>query len=366
MKKSVYILSAAALIGSLVTTALAQSVLLSEEELERERAATEDLNARELGKAGLSQQTQPPQRIDPSRLRQVDPNRTLQIDPKALQRPDMVLEIERKGMRSREEISSLVAEVTPKFSPRAIMETDNASWQKEFDPRRFAEAVDDPELSEALEKVPDEARANGTYVVTTPSSRLRVDLRLGRVRYDNRKRTFSPEMLGKPVPDEKSAVNRAMPVFEAFALSSSDMKLIRQNVQAMAFGRPESEKPEMTAEVYALTSLDRRLGDLPVLGSNSMVALNPNGEVQRAGINWPSVTSRGDKVMSPSDVSKRAVEALIAEGVPRNAAVDARLAFVPSADGGDLILPSVIYTIEAQPTPYVVSVPIVMGSGDDD
>ena len=125
--------------------------------------------------------------------------------------------------------------------------------------------------------------------------------------------------------------------------------------QMAAGGSAGAEKPERVDEVYRLFVVQRVVNELPVFGSDAVVAVNDRAEVQRAKAAWPAFRmDRSDKLLERGAVLEEAADVLVDSGVSEKAAITASLGYAPVGGlPGNLYVPVAMIAVVDGETPML-------------
>lgn len=112
----------------------------------------------------------------------------------------------------------------------------------------------------------------------------------------------------------------------------------------------------------------RVVNDLPVIGSQALIAMTSQSEVQRLRTQWPAFAMvPGDKLMAREEVLMQAAETLLGQGVLPDSDLRAGLAYAPIGDEqGNAYIPVAVIGAAVEPTPVMISVPLVIGGDPDE
>jgi hypothetical protein len=223
-----------------------------------------------------------------------------------------------------------VQKALPKWDKEILSPSAGPKWSARVGFGEVLKAAGDTEL-----KTP--APKNARRVVDGERV-LRVIPEHGVVRYVNRSLTWSPEKESKLV-DNDIALRTASNALSTLGLPQSEMAKPRVDTQGGRDASNTSPDDSRTYEMYRLVTANRRVSDLPVLGSRARVAVAGSGGIQRMRVKWPPFNMpRGLRLRPQETVAKEIVAQIMKQdpvslaGVPESDLtkfVSAKLAYAP-------------------------------------
>jgi hypothetical protein len=273
-------------------------------------------------------------------------------------------DVARPQAASRERLLELLRAATPSWNESVLQIPDFRNWASQLSAERVAETLEDRELAAVIRRAP-----TGVHLYRTTGSVLRFNPERGELRYVNHGRAvdFRSE-IGK-LPSEEEAQQLALRALTALGLPRDQFRDLKVATQMAGGGPAGSRQMEVRSAIYRLVTVNRRLGELPVLVSGARVAVNPYGQIHRLRMNWPPLSlGKRKRVVETATVLDRAVQVLLDQDVSASAEVRGRLSYVPRDDRDTTaIVPAVHYTVLDPPTPFMFSVPVAEAAeGDDD
>lgn len=188
------------------------------------------------------------------------------------------------------------------------------------------------------------------------SKSMRIRRADGAFRYHSRKRVFTADLKGKPVPGP-DLVNRNMEgLLKNLGFPLAEAAKPDVQTQEMALSGEDNQVSERFP-VYAFFSLQRQIGGIPVEGSTVRAAMNPRGEVQRLKIAWPHFKVRtGAELRSRERVLEEAFQKVLAQDPTEKLRLASRLVYTRTEKGE--YLPAVQVDVSDGETPYRLTVPV--------
>lgn len=208
---------------------------------------------------------------------------------------------------SESQVAAEVQKALPKWDESILSATDGKPWSARIRPDAVLKAVNDSPL-----KIP--AATNARRIVDGERV-LRVIPELGEVRYVNNALNWSPDRPKKLV-DKETALQIVNKAFEGLGMPRPEFDKPRVDTQAGHDASTKSPADSSTFEMYRLVTVNRRIGDLPVLGSRARVAIAGSGSIQRLRVNWPAFTMREGLRLRQRDVVAREIVSLIMKQDP--------------------------------------------------
>lgn len=184
----------------------------------------------------------------------------------------------------------------------------------------------------------------------------KVDFKDGKVRYVNRTRAWNYDLhAGKePVP-ESQAEGLALEALINLGFPAEEIRNSIVRTQ-MAGGAKAGEKTmtELNA-MYRLIFVNREINELPVYGDGARVAVSPEGQIQRLGVNWSEFHIPAElKMRSRRSVIKQAMDEIMTQDPDSEMKVEAHLAYAEVNEGS--FKPVAVLSVHSKPTPYQVVV----------
>lgn len=231
---------------------------------------------------------------------------------------------------SESQVAAEVQKALPKWDESILSPADGNRWSARVRPDAVLKAVNDSPL-----KTP--AATNAPRVVDGERV-LRVSPELGEVRYVNNSLNWSPDRPAKLV-DNETALRIVNNAFDGLGMPRPEFDKPRVDTQAGHDASTTSAADSATFEMYRLVTVNRRIRDLPVLGSRARVAIAGSGRIQRLRVKWPPFTMREGLRLRQRDVVAREIVSLIMQQDPVSLVgvrgsdltkfVSARLAYAP-------------------------------------
>ena len=250
----------------------------------------------------------------------------------------------------------MLDQAIPSWDEAILVQPDTPDWTEKLNLQAAAHAIGAEEFARALQQAP-----NGTEAVQTDGAALRVDPSRGYLRYINRRATVDLANDVGALPDQEKAFQVGMGLLARLGLPAQEFAKPQVETQMAAGGSAGAKEPERVDELYRLFVLQRVVNDLPVFGSNAIVAITDRAEVQRAKAQWPAFRmDRGDKLLARGAVLEAAADVLVDSGVSEKAAVSARLGYAPVGGlPGNPYVPVAMISVVDGETPMLVSAPLV-------
>lgn len=206
--------------------------------------------------------------------------------------------------------SQVVAEVQkalPRWDESILSATDGRRWSARIRPDAVLKAVNDSPL-----RTP--AATNARRVVDGERV-LRVIPELGEVRYVNNSLNWRPDRPEKLV-DNDTALRIVNKAFDGLGMPRPEFDKPRVDTQAGHDASTTSPADSATFEMYRLVTVNRRIRDLPVLGSRARVSIDGSGRVQRLRVKWPPFAMREGLRLRQREVVAREIVSLIMKQDP--------------------------------------------------
>jgi hypothetical protein len=210
---------------------------------------------------------------------------------------------------SESQVAAEVQKALPKWDESILSATDGKQWSAGIRPDAVLRAVNDSPL-----KTP--AATNARRIVDGERV-LRLIPELGEVRYVNNSLNWNPDRREKLV-DKETALQIVNKAFDGLGMPRPEFDKPRVDTQAGHDASTTSPRDSSTFEMYRLVTVNRRIRDLPVLGSRARVAIAGSGSIQRLRVNWPAFTMRAGLRLRQRDVVAREIVSLIMKQDPQS------------------------------------------------
>jgi hypothetical protein len=208
---------------------------------------------------------------------------------------------------SESQIAAEVQKALPKWDENILSAPAGKRWSARIRPDAVLKAVNDSPL-----KTP--AATNARRIVDGERV-LRVIPELGEVRYVNNALNWSPDRPKKLV-DKETALQIVNKAFEGLGMPRPEFDKPRVDTQGGHDASTTTPADSSTFEMYRLVTVNRRIRDLPVLGSRARVAIAGSGSIQRLRVNWPAFTMREGLRLRQRDVVAREIVSQIMKQDP--------------------------------------------------
>lgn len=231
---------------------------------------------------------------------------------------------------SENQVTAEVQKSLPKWDESILTPVDGNRWSAKIRPDAVLRAVNDSPLKTT-------AAANASRIVDGERV-LRVIPELGEVRYVNNSLNWSPDRPAKLV-DNETALQIVNKAFDGLGMPRPEFDKPRVDTQAGHDASTTSPTDSATFEMYRLVTVNRRIRDLPVLGSRARVAVGGSGNIQRLKVKWPPFMMPAGLRLRQREVIAREIVSLIMQQDPISLVgvrgsglrrfVSARLAYAP-------------------------------------
>jgi hypothetical protein len=267
-----------------------------------------------------------------------------------------------KRLADKEAILKILDRALPNWSEDVLKVPDTKDWTQDLTLSSSVRALGAQELVQTLRKIP-----NGAEAVKNKAGALRVDPSRGYVRYVNYNLVVDLRNDVGKLPNEEQVIQLGMKVLSRLGMPVEEFARPSVETQMAAGGSVESGKPERVDEIYRLFVVRRLINELPVFGSNAIVAVTDTGEVQRLKTQWPAFRLEpSDRLLGREEVMESAADTLVDQALSEKAELSAQLGYAPIADApGSAYMPIVLISANDGPTPVLISVPLV-APGDKD
>lgn len=211
----------------------------------------------------------------------------------AQDRPDQEL-----PRMSESQVAAEVQKALPKWDQSILSATDGKRWSATIRPDYVLKALNESPLK-------TRAATNAPRIVDGERV-LRVHPELGEVRYVNNSLNWSPDRREKLV-DNETALQLVNKAFDGLGMPRPEFDKPRVDTQGGRDASTTSPGDSATHEMYRLVTVNRRIRDLPVLGSRARVAIAGSGRIQRLRVKWPPFTMRQGLRLRQRDVVAREI-----------------------------------------------------------
>lgn len=203
---------------------------------------------------------------------------------------------------SESQVAAEVQKALPKWDQSILSATDGKRWSAGIRPDAVLKAVNGSPL-----KTP--AATNARRIVDGDRV-LRLIPEVGEVRYINNSLNWNPDRREKLI-DKETALQIVNKAFDRLGMPRPEFDKPRVDTQAGRDASTTSPADSVTFEMYRLVTVNRRIRDLPVLGSRARVAIAGSGSIQRLRVKWPPFTMRQGLRLRQRDVVAREIVSLI-------------------------------------------------------
>lgn len=208
---------------------------------------------------------------------------------------------------SERQVAAEVQKALPKWDESILSATDGKRWSAGIRPDAVLKAVNGSPL-----KTP--AATNARRIVDGERV-LRIIPEVGEVRYVNNSLNWSPNRSAKLV-DNETALQIVNKAFDGLGMPRPEFDKPSVDTQAGRDGSTKSPADSKTYEMYRLVTVNRRIRDLPVLGSRARVAVAGRGSIQRLRVDWPAFTLRQGLSLRQRDIVAKEIVSLIMKQGP--------------------------------------------------
>ena len=262
-----------------------------------------------------------------------------------------------------DELAKLLDQALPEWDGRLLEVNPGKDWTAEINMDFVVNSLGVRSLAREAKQAPD-----GIQVLKNKRVAVRIDPAEGQIRFVDRSLTpdFSAEKI--VVPSEDAAREIGMKVLDRLGLPREEFGELEILTQMAAGGTSDAKEPEVVDEILRLFVMQRQVNKLPVFGSNAVVALAGEGEIQRLRTQWPAFEMDPDgKILEREAVLKNTAEELLDQNVSSEAKISAQLGYMPleGVPGADYI-PVALIAVEDDLTPLLISAPLVQAGGRDD
>jgi len=262
-----------------------------------------------------------------------------------------------------DELAKLLDQALPEWDGRLLEVNPGKDWTAEINMDFVVNSLGVRSLAREAKQAPD-----GIQVLKNKRVAVRIDPAEGQIRFVDRSLTpdFSAEKI--VVPSEDAAREIGMKVLDRLGLPREEFGELEILTQMAAGGTSDAKEPEVVDEILRLFVMQRQVNKLPVFGSNAVVALAGEGEIQRLRTQWPAFEMDPDgKILEREAVLKNTAEELLDQKVSSEAKISAQLGYMPleGVPGADYI-PVALIAVEDDLTPLLISAPLVQAGGRDD
>jgi hypothetical protein len=238
---------------------------------------------------------------------------------------------------SESQVAAEVQKALPKWDKSILSPANGERWSARIQADAVLKAVNGSPL-----KAP--AAKNARRIVDGERV-LRVTPQLGTVRYVNNSLNWSPDRTEKLV-DNETALEIANKALDGLGMPRPEFGKPRVDTQGGRDASNTSPADSTTFEMYRLVTVNRRIRDLPVLGSRARIAIAGSGGIQRLRVNWPPFTLRKGLRLRQPDVVVREVVSLIMKQDPVS------LVGLPDSDLTKFVSATLAYAPQEMTRPY--------------
>lgn len=204
---------------------------------------------------------------------------------------------------SESQVAAEVQKALPKWDKDILSASDGQRWSARIQYDAVLKAVNDSPLKEPAAK-------NARRIVDGERV-LRLIPELGTVRYVNNSLNWNPDRTEKLV-DNETALRIANKALDGLGMLRPEFGKPRVDTQGGRDASNTSPADSTTFEMYRLITVNRRIRDLPVLGSRARIAIAGSGGIQRLRVNWPPFTlKKGLRLRQPDVVAKKVVSLIM-------------------------------------------------------
>jgi hypothetical protein len=250
-------------------------------------------------------------------------------------------------------VAELISQTLPKWDSRLLTSYETPiPWEDGLNRESLLKLLgDEPFAWEGKDKPPPEADR-----FVDEAKALRISRNDGFVRYHNRKRVFTPEWQGKPVPVEGDVKKLMGNLLSSLKFPMGETQAPDFQVQEVTLSDAKGNAGDRFP-VYAFFLMNREVEGLPVEGSTVRAALNTQGDVQRLKVAWPHFRVRKEaRLLSREQVIDQALQSVLAQDPTDKMQLASRLVY--SRDEKGEYLPAVQLDVMDGETPYRLTVPV--------
>ena len=240
----------------------------------------------------------------------------------------------------------------PAWDKRLLISYETKSWEDNLHYQHLNKLLGETPFEwEGKMQPPAEADR-----LTDAAKSMRIRRAEGAFRYLSRKRIFTPDLKGKPVPPPDNVSRQVQGILGELAFPLVEAGRPDVQVQETALGDDDGKVSERFP-TYAFFLLDRKIEGIPVEGSTVRAAVNARGEVQRFKIAWPHFRMRqGAGLRTRERVLEEAFQKVAAQDPTEKLEVASRLVYTRTTKGD--YLPAVQVDVSDGETPYRLTIPV--------
>lgn len=263
----------------------------------------------------------------------------------------------------RRQVAEALASLPP-WDARALTQKSASDW------------IAGLSFEEVLRAVGEEVAADlrlpeGARVLEGPDRVVLLDPERGVVRYIGRSRAWRFETdFATTAVEGSRAVELVGGVLEKLGVPREELgepEVVTQRGTSVPRGK---DTPPISAAMYRVVTLRREIAGVRVEGSRILAAVSNRGEVQRLRIVWPALRLEPNLALGESrSLEARAVQEILARKPGSPVEIRAHLAYVPQNDrkaaAGEMrLVPSVVFSVVAPPSPFQLAVPVAGEEAD--
>jgi hypothetical protein len=256
-------------------------------------------------------------------------------------------------------VRALLVRGLPVWSPTFLAFAQPGSdWAKELTVTQVLAAMQD------RHQVPQDLPRN-IGQLRLGETTVRVEPRLGRIRYINGDRVFKADTIGRSRGrpfDSDRAQAVVLDALRGLGLPQAELDTPTVQTQMAVSGPITSRIPTDTVEMYRIVAISRRINGIRVYDSRVLASVNDSGEIQRLLTVWPPFRFGSERtVRERNAVIDEALGQILRQSPRGEVSLDAHLVYAPRGrdDGNVEYVLSVAIAVDARPTAYVVVVPVV-------
>jgi hypothetical protein len=261
---------------------------------------------------------------------------------------------ETKPLTTRQ-VERLVEAALPKWDAKVLAVPSRDNWTSRASIAGVFKALGETSV------VPKDLPGGARQLNINDNVLARLEPDRGKVRYMSRERGWTMERFaGSRAIPEASAKELAVGALANLGLARDELGGIQVKTQMAGGASVGSTKLEDLHEMYRLVSVERRINNLPVHGSSSLLAINNKAQVARLKLNWPAFQmDKGLRLRDAKQVSRLAVEEIMRNQPLSGTSISAHLAYASNGDDeAPSYVPAVVFSVASLPTPYQVVVPV--------
>lgn len=252
----------------------------------------------------------------------------------------------------------LVARSLPEWDESIL---DVSEQDSPLDQVGFEEILGAMTDEEGFEETPPE----GAKRIKDKNHAIKLDREKGKMRYVNYARGWDRDRDGeKEQLSKRDAADVALKTLDLLGIKFDQLSRFNINLQQGVGGKPGSRRATERFDMYRLVSAARVINEIPVYDSGFKMAINHEGLVQRAGLNWRTFKMSPERTLrSKRAVINEAVEQIVDQRAHVKSKISSTLAY--AALDEELYKPVMVISVEARPTPFQLLVPLTGFDKDD-